>query len=472
MPARTHKMLVRDFVFHSLYAPEVGYFQQPGDVVGSLRDRAAPADASEAAIEAGRVRQGLDFNDMLGETEYRHTVAQHYSQGGSAWLTPSELFHPWYAAAVARFVVEQLRAQSPGGVGVGGSELEGKVHAGSQTKKLRVIEIGGGNGTFALGFADYLQVHHPKIYQDLEYTLVEVSEKLAAMQRARVCSRHGAVSVVVADGTDAATIRALNWGPTDDEAVFFMGFEVLDNMPHDKIVVGDDGVVRQAVVRRPDGSEVLQTDWQAGGGVVEELEPLTDGWIQACLQASGGGGVPEVAGVAVAWGGANRTEDRRNPNEDFRRHLKGLWHRVASRVGLDARKEVFVPTKAFAFLSALAESFPAATVLLADFDQLPDAIAGVNGPVVQSKEDGRSSFHATYLVPPGTADIFHPTDFGQLQNMFRFLTGVEGHIFSHRDFALRYGDLNKTATMSGYNPLVEDYSNMAMFVSQLHNSNN
>ena len=76
MPARTHKMLVRDFVFHSLYAPEVGYFQQPGDVVGSLRDRAAPADASEAAIEAGRVRQGLDFNDMLGETEYRHTVAQ------------------------------------------------------------------------------------------------------------------------------------------------------------------------------------------------------------------------------------------------------------------------------------------------------------------------------------------------------------------------------------------------------------
>ena len=37
--------------------------------------------------------------------------------------------------------------------------------------------------------------------------------------------------------------------------------------------------------------------------------------------------------------------------------------------------------------------------------------------VVQSKPAGRSVFHDDYLVPIGSADIFHPTDFGSLQEV-------------------------------------------------------
>jgi hypothetical protein len=195
-------VLVRDFVCHSLYGKGVGYFQQ-GDVVGSVWDRARldpgasssdgsgrafTSEGSHAAAAVARSRApdvsagpgspaaeggsaaGLDFKNMLGEMEYRHVVAQLYAQGGSAWLTPCELFHPWYSRAVARFVVEQLHSRRP--------QHSSGSQQGPARRKLRVLEIGGGNGTFALGFLDYLQAHHKDIYRDAAYTLVEVSSKL------------------------------------------------------------------------------------------------------------------------------------------------------------------------------------------------------------------------------------------------------------------------------------------------------
>jgi hypothetical protein len=85
--------------------------------------------------------------------------------------------------------------------------------------------------------------------------------------------------------------------------------------------------------------------------------------------------------------------------------------------------------------------------------------------VVQSKHNGTSRFHSSYLVPVGSADIFHPTDFRQLQHMYHHLTGERGYVISHKEFVLRWGEVESTRTLTGYNPLVEDYSNMAMFVA-------
>ena len=141
-------VLVRDFVFHSLYAPGIGYFQDQ-DVVGSVGGSSQPSsDPAGATVErgtAGGVEQsaqtasrGLDFNGMLGEMEYRNTVAQLYGQGGSAWMTPCELFHPWYARAVARFVVEQLRARAASSTATASSQTTGKK---MRALRLRVLEV-------------------------------------------------------------------------------------------------------------------------------------------------------------------------------------------------------------------------------------------------------------------------------------------------------------------------------------------
>ena len=155
--------LVREFVFDSLYAPGKGYFQRDQDVVGSVTDfKSMPgaatcpcslSDKSEALLVAGGSAAGMNFNEMLSETEYRVKVQSLYDQGGSAWLTPSELFHPFYAQSVARHFLESLRASKA---------------LGAPGRKFHVIEIGGGNGTFALGFLDYVKSSDRSVYDRMK----------------------------------------------------------------------------------------------------------------------------------------------------------------------------------------------------------------------------------------------------------------------------------------------------------------
>ena len=49
-----------------------------------------------------------------------------------AWLTPVELFQPWYAQAVARYIVRDHQQRSP-------------------RQPLHIVEVGGGHGTLAAG---------------------------------------------------------------------------------------------------------------------------------------------------------------------------------------------------------------------------------------------------------------------------------------------------------------------------------
>lgn len=95
---------------------------------------------------------------------------------------------------------------------------------------------------------------------------------------------------------------------------------------------------------------------------------------------------------------------------------------------------------------------------------------------------GGSTFdHGSYLVPRGTADIFFPTDFALLCELYRGAAAqhaqhaqqaqqtqqpqVRAEHMGTADFMLRYcPDLSATCTASGYNPLLEDYSNSAFFV--------
>lgn len=55
---------------------------------------------------------------------------------------------------------------------------------------LVVYEVGGGSGTNALNVLDWLQREEPELYDRTEYTIVEISERLAALQRERVCAVH------------------------------------------------------------------------------------------------------------------------------------------------------------------------------------------------------------------------------------------------------------------------------------------
>lgn len=80
-----------------------------------------------------------------------------------SWLTPSEIFSPYYGRALAQCIVTD--------------------HVSTQTAcGLQVYELGAGTGTVAKDILDYLKQHAPDIYRGMKYTTVEISENLGRMQ--------------------------------------------------------------------------------------------------------------------------------------------------------------------------------------------------------------------------------------------------------------------------------------------------
>lgn len=91
--------------------------------------------------------------------------------------------------------------------------------------------------------------------------------------------------------------------------------------------------------------------------------------------------------------------------------------------------------------------------------------------------DGRTIDHRSYLVPRGSADIFFPTDFGMLSRLHADAAARAGRAVPRHgavvgggrhmksaEFMRLYADLAATRTRSGYNPLLEDYSNTSFFL--------
>lgn len=88
-------------------------------------------------------------------------------------------------------------------------------------------------------------------------------------------------------------------------------------------------------------------------------------------------------------------------------------------------KPDFIPTKALIFMEQLRARLPNHRLLVADFAELPDAVDGRNGPVVQTRYGASMIPCETFLVKQGYFDIFFPTgqfNFLPITRIFR-LTG-------------------------------------------------
>jgi hypothetical protein len=119
----------------------------------------------------------------------------------------------------------------------------------------------------------------------------------------------------------------------------------------------------------------------------------------------------------------------------------------------------FIPTRMLSLLQTLRRYFPRHRLLLSDFSSLPDSIPGVNAPVVQTRYQNTTVPTSTLFVQPGYFDIFFPTDFERLRDMYE-------HILSQPDSTMdppspRVSPLNNTASplaagtdfFSSYHPL-------------------
>lgn len=181
--------------------------------------------------------------------------------------------------------------------------------------------------------------------------------------------------------------------------------------------------------------------------------------------------------------------------------------------------EEYIPTRLLSLLRTLRNHFPRHRLLLSDFSTLPDAIPGVNAPVVQTRFRNITVPCTKLLVRQGYFDIFFPTNFERLRDMYEHLIsqppgipttldtsfpmrstplmtnstsfsvgadffssqhptnrrnpldGVasasglpvgerKSNVFTHSEFMETYAELSKTRLRNGENPMVDFYKNV------------
>lgn len=178
-----------------------------------------------------------------------------------------------------------------------------------------------------------------------------------------------------------------------------------------------------------------------------------------------------------------------NNNTGFLENLMNTASAIIDHGSLSSdsgsNSSIFLPTGALQLFDTLHRVRPNHRVLAADFDFLPETvIQGKNAPLVATTIDGVTRDYGSYLVQPGVADIFFPSDFELLSRLYdrsRSSCGnrevgdrTAARHFKSKDFFKKWaevereeGDGKKRTRMcqDGYDPLVEDYSNTAFLVS-------
>ena len=473
---RSMRMLTRDFIYDSLYNPHYGYFSRQA-VLLPLSKQANPNDVSLTSAFA--------FHGMKDETEFMRTVQLRYMNfdeqfrrecqarekrmrgngptlqeridalvqnqkrtpwgsaerldmarqigrlqreqnreqisgseidamvAGQVWHTPTQLFSPHYGRALARYLVAEY-----------------KLHL-FPYHDLVLFELGGGAGTLARDILDYIEECEPDVYERTRYHIVEISARLASQQKGRLVRhvRSGRVDVVHRD--------FLAWDQDVDEPCFVVALEVLDNLPHD--------VVRYSTEDLQAYQGLVSIDHT--GDFTELWEPVQDPLIRRYLNLFRSVRhplLPPGAPFYLGW---------------IPRWMRRMLHTYTPFYP-NLTQPHYIPTGALQFLDVLKKHFPLHRLVLSDFSSLPDHIEGINAPVVQTRHQGVMIPVTTYCVLQGYFDIFFPTDFELLRDMYLHMMRLgdqdtETSSSSDAYFTPKYpGDALSDGSLSSY----EDYS--------------
>lgn len=436
-------MLVRDFIRESLYNRTKGYFSRIDCVL-----RPPP----------------LDLNKLFGSFEYNARVREIYrAKRNNVWLTPVELFKPWYSRAIGTYIVQAF--------------LE------SNTNQLRIFELGAGNGTNADLILDYIREKSEEIYFNTKYTLIEISKAMAERQQELLTQQHDpkVFEVICCDVT--------GWkGPITFDECFIIGLELLDNLPHDKLIRytnKDFSDENEAWVYTEDNSK----EWKQAvvvnenGSPLERHKPLVDKLAIDCARH-----FLTKSSPASSFSANTILDLLVNPSLAVDHIVEAFQKRGRrSFESLRPSKEmwpIFIPTGAYQLINNLHDYFPRHKLILADFNYLPppeismqtllnqrnrsSSLLGCkNAPIVS----GETQDYVSYLDAPGDCDIFFQTDFPKLAEMYERIGEQKNRysrqtkILTSKSFLIKYGEIEKTRTRTGYNPMLEDYSNTSFLLN-------
>lgn len=181
--------LVRDFIMDRLYQPSAGYFMKSDHQLGQL---------------TGELR----YHEFKGIHSYLEAIGKNYPQ--YAFLTPVEIFQPWYGHTIANYMLSK-----------------------QTTNTLKIVELGSGTGTAALSILDYFKNHHIQTYSRVNYTLCEISPVISNIAKTRLKKYHP--HLYSNNQIQVVNQSAFDFQKKIEEQVFVLALEVMDNLPHDRL---------------------------------------------------------------------------------------------------------------------------------------------------------------------------------------------------------------------------------------------
>ncbi|KAJ3798910.1 DUF185-domain-containing protein [Lentinula aff. detonsa] len=357
-PPRSVKMLVRDFIEDSLYNPNYGYFSKQATIF----------DWDKRPVEFSTIRDSAEFDAVVTERYAAYEVEK------QLWHTPTELFKPWYGEAIAQCLVsEYLLKYFP-------------------YEDFVIYEIGAGNGTLAMNILDFLRRHYPSVYDRTRYTIIEISENLVQKQRQKLRRSHPGVNVIHKS--------IFHWDSREPAPCFFLAMEVVntteeailkqDNFAHDVVRYDLD------TLRPYQGYITIDSEGEFDTMYTQLDDPLIGSFLD--LRQKLGHPLP-ISRLFRNFPTARR-----------------LYRNLPFAANLS--KEEYIPTRLLNLLRTLRNHFPRHRLLLSDFCSLSNTIPGVNAPVVQTRVQNTMVACETILVHQGAFDIFFPTNFEHLRDIY------------------------------------------------------
>ncbi|KAL4969353.1 amidase signature domain-containing protein [Aspergillus stella-maris] len=405
---RQVQMLTREFIDDSLYNPYYGYFSKHATIF-------SPGEP----FDFNSIEDGPAFHRMLGERyiEFEDLLDEkNPDEARQLWHTPTELFRPYYGETIARYLVSNYKLTL------------------YPYHDLIIYEMGAGNGTLMINILDFIRDTDYEVYQRTKFRIIEISPALAGLQMKNLTDSLYAAGHL--DHVEIINKSIFEWDTYVHSPCFFLALEVIDNFSHDAIRYDVKTEVPQQ------GGVLIDADGEFHEFWTPKLDPVASRFLRV-RQAAARRQFPSPLGPRLT------------------RQVRGA---------LPFQKPFtlpeYIPTRLMQFFDILDTYFPGHKLLASDFSTLPDAVPGLNAPVVQTRYKRRTVPVSTPFVHQGYFDIFFPTDFNVVEDIYRAVTGKLTQVSSHEDFINRWAYIEDTETKSGENPLLTWYKNASMIMTK------
>lgn len=422
------RLIMRDFVHFALYHRKWGYYPKL-----FRKYRELMTSGFFDPVPFGSLRSQNDYEMYLGKIH----------ETTPSFITPTQLFQPYYGWVLAEYVVGTMRAKF------------------DPSEPLVIYEVGAGTGVLANNFLDFLAEHHRDVYERCEYHVIEQNPILIPILRNRLIHHYHHVKV--------HNISILNWREMDPRRCFVIGLELFSGMPHDCIVWSGDASTAELWFDFPQRDNL--------SSVVDRYLPAKDpvllrylrylNWLQEDSFHS--------LKVLCMTGGRENIDPSRWDN-GVEPGMHDPLHLVLTKTFNvhNPFRTAWLPTASMLMLEVLAQYFPRHHSFFADWSSVQSNLPGWNGPVCQTKMRLAKDFYVRRAVDTlnsnaGMVDICFPTDFTHLQTVYKNICGEHKEIvnMTHPDFWKTFGG-DKTSlfcTKSGFNPIIEDFRQFHVFSS-------